>query len=76
MVSTIVKDTPTKVFLGGIPQNWSEQRVKELLKEKGGTLKSFYMVRDDNTGFPKGFAYCEFVSLESVKRAIQQIDGM
>ena len=31
IVSTQVQDTPNKVFVGGIPKDWDEDKIKKLL---------------------------------------------
>ena len=31
IVSTQVQETPNKVFIGGIPRDWDEEKIKKLL---------------------------------------------
>lgn len=46
---TLVEDSPDKLFIGGLPPEWSEEQVKELLAQYGA-LKSFNLVMDKTTG--------------------------
>eukprot|EP01024_Parvocaulis_polyphysoides_P064874 TRINITY_DN7553_c3_g1_i1.p1 TRINITY_DN7553_c3_g1~~TRINITY_DN7553_c3_g1_i1.p1 ORF type:complete len:409 (+),score=68.79 TRINITY_DN7553_c3_g1_i1:352-1578(+) len=56
---SVVEDTPNKLFIGGLPCDWNEDQVKELLIPLG-TLKSFNLVMDKVTGKSKGYAFCQF----------------
>ena len=66
IVSTQVQETPNKVFVGGIPQDWDEDKIKKLLVENAGKLRSFHLVRDNKDQSSKGYAFCEFASLDGV----------
>lgn len=46
IVSTQVQDTAQKVFIGGLPKSWDEEKIKRLLVDNAGKLKSFHLVRD------------------------------
>lgn len=56
---TVVEDSPHKLFVGGLPCDWTEEQVKELLVPYG-SLKSFNLVMDKATGKSKGYAFCEY----------------
>eukprot|EP01025_Chloroclados_australasicus_P042966 TRINITY_DN4569_c0_g2_i1.p1 TRINITY_DN4569_c0_g2~~TRINITY_DN4569_c0_g2_i1.p1 ORF type:complete len:450 (-),score=73.72 TRINITY_DN4569_c0_g2_i1:1166-2515(-) len=56
---SVVEDTPNKLFVGGLPCDWTEDQVKELLIPLG-SLKSFNLVMDKVTGKSKGYAFCQF----------------
>jgi RNA recognition motif. (a.k.a. RRM, RBD, or RNP domain) len=49
---TVVEDSPHKLFVGGLPCDWSEEQVKELLQPYG-SLRSFNLVMDKITGKSK-----------------------
>ncbi|KAF6250409.1 hypothetical protein COO60DRAFT_1299308 [Scenedesmus sp. NREL 46B-D3] len=68
MCKTVVEDTWDKIFVGGLPCNYGDEQVKELLAPYG-SLKSFNLVMDKNTGKSKGYAFCEF----SDPRVIPQV---
>lgn len=52
VVRTVVQDSPHKVFLGGLPCDWTEDQVKEMLVPYGH-LKAFNLVMDRATGNSK-----------------------
>eukprot|EP01023_Acetabularia_acetabulum_P002027 TRINITY_DN10785_c0_g3_i1.p1 TRINITY_DN10785_c0_g3~~TRINITY_DN10785_c0_g3_i1.p1 ORF type:complete len:280 (-),score=101.29 TRINITY_DN10785_c0_g3_i1:2534-3373(-) len=56
---SVVEDSPNKLFVGGLPCDWTEDQVKELLIPQGN-LRSFNLVMDKMTGKSKGYAFCEF----------------
>ncbi|KAK2190005.1 hypothetical protein NP493_89g03006 [Ridgeia piscesae] len=60
VVSTVVQDSPQKIFIGGLPNYLNEDQVKELLTSFG-PLKAFNLVKDSATGLSKGYAFCEYV---------------
>ena len=49
IISTNVSEGPNKIFVGGLPSYLNEEQVKQLLTTFG-PLKSFNLVRDNNTG--------------------------
>lgn len=49
---TLVEDSPSKLFVGGLPCDWSEEQVKELFAPYG-MIKSFNLVMDKGTGKSK-----------------------
>uniref|UniRef100_V9KVI0 Splicing factor U2AF subunit n=1 Tax=Callorhinchus milii TaxID=7868 RepID=V9KVI0_CALMI len=89
VVSTVVPDSPHKLFIGGLPnylnddQRWmcltsptvSLSQVKELLTSFG-PLKAFNLVKDSATGLSKGYAFCEYVDINVTDQAIAGLNGM
>lgn len=75
IVSTNVEDTPDKIFIGGLPSNFNEQEVKELLS-MFGPLKSFNLVRDSVTGVSKSYAFCEYLDPSVTDKACETLNGM
>lgn len=75
VVSTVVVDSPHKLFLGGLPPYLNEDQVKELLTSFG-QLKAFNLVKDSATGLSKGYAFCEYVDSTITDQAIQGLNGM
>lgn len=75
IVSTIVKDSVNKVFLGGLPNYMNDDQVKELL-EAFGPLRGFNLVKDSTTGFSKGFGFAEYVDVRVTDQAIAALHGM
>ena len=52
IVRTVVADSPHKLFVGGLPCDWTEEQVKEMLVPFG-PLKAFNLVMDRATGNSK-----------------------
>jgi len=75
IISTKVEDGPNKIFIGGLPKEFSEDQIKNLLL-RYGTLKSFHLVKDAKEESSKGFAFCEFLDDRGVKNALNCLNGM
>jgi len=75
VVSTVVPDSPHKVFLGGLPNYLNEDQVKELLTSFG-QLRAFNLVKDSATGLSKGYAFCEYVDTSITDQAVAGLNGM
>ncbi|CAF0874427.1 unnamed protein product [Adineta steineri] len=75
VVSTVVADSPFKIFLGGLPNYLTDDQVKELLMSFG-SLKAFNLVKDAATGLSKGYAFCEYCEANVTEAAIQGLNGM
>ncbi|KAH8832643.1 hypothetical protein DL96DRAFT_669759 [Flagelloscypha sp. PMI_526] len=74
-VSTNVPDSIHKIFVGGLPMYLNEEQVMDLLKSFG-ELKAFNLVRENNNGPSKGFAFFEYADPEVTDMAIQNLNGM
>ncbi|CAF1143742.1 unnamed protein product [Rotaria magnacalcarata] len=75
VISTVVADSPFKVFIGGLPNYLTDDQVKELLMSFG-PLKAFNLVKDGATGLSKGYAFCEYNEPSVTEPAIQGLNGM
>ncbi|CAH1784996.1 unnamed protein product [Owenia fusiformis] len=75
VVSTVVQDSPHKIFIGGLPNYLNEDQVKELLISFG-PLKAFNLVKDSATGLSKGYAFCEYVDPGITDQACAGLMGM
>ncbi|KAK3710658.1 hypothetical protein QZH41_011015 [Actinostola sp. cb2023] len=75
VVSTVVPDSPHKIFIGGLPNYLNEDQVKELLASFGD-LRAFNLVKDSATGLSKGYAFCEYVDIGITDVAIHGLNGM
>ena len=47
-----------------------------MLVSHAGKLRSFHLVRDNKDQSSKGYAFCEFATLEGVQMAMQTVNGM
>lgn len=75
VVSTVVQDSPHKIFIGGLPNYLNEDQVKELLSSFG-QLKAFNLVKDSATQLSKGYAFAEYVDPNITDQAIAGLNGM
>ncbi|XP_071488398.1 splicing factor U2AF 50 kDa subunit-like isoform X2 [Diadema antillarum] len=75
VVSTVVQDSPNKIFIGGLPNYLNDDQVKELLSSFG-PLKAFNLVKDSATSLSKGYAFCEYVDTAVTDLAIAGLNGM
>ncbi|XP_075158398.1 splicing factor U2AF 50 kDa subunit-like [Haematobia irritans] len=75
VISTVVPDSPHKIFIGGLPNYLNEEQVKELLLSFG-QLRAFNLVKDTGTGLSKGYAFTEYVDHTITDQAIAGLNGM
>uniref|UniRef100_W5MY30 Splicing factor U2AF subunit n=1 Tax=Lepisosteus oculatus TaxID=7918 RepID=W5MY30_LEPOC len=75
VVSTVVPDSPHKLFIGGLPNYLNDDQVKELLTSFG-PLKAFNLVKDSATSLSKGYAFCEYVDVSVTDQAVAGLNGM
>ncbi|CAG0881031.1 unnamed protein product [Cyprideis torosa] len=75
VISTVVPDSPNKIFVGGLPNYLNEDQVKELLLSFG-QLRAFNLVKDSATGLSKGYAFCEYLDVGITDEAIAGLNGM
>ncbi|CAH0387532.1 unnamed protein product [Bemisia tabaci] len=62
------------VFVGNIPYEATEERLKEIFSEVGPVL-SFKLVYDRETGKPKGYGFCEYKDQETALSAMRNLNG-
>ncbi|KRX97981.1 Splicing factor U2AF 50 kDa subunit [Trichinella pseudospiralis] len=75
LVSSVVADSPYKLFIGGLPNYLSEEQVKELLISFG-QLKAFNLIKDPATQISKGYAFAEYSDSTLTDQAIAGLNGM
>uniref|UniRef100_A0A914EHT1 RRM domain-containing protein n=1 Tax=Acrobeloides nanus TaxID=290746 RepID=A0A914EHT1_9BILA len=66
--------TMRTVFVGNINYDVTEDQVRQILVQ-AGPIVSFNIVRDRETGRPKGFGFCEFVEPQIADSAIRNLNG-
>lgn len=64
------KDARCEVFVRGVPFECTVDRLKEHFGEHFGPVKMAYLVKDPLTGTPKGTAFIEFESAETVEQVL------
>ena len=72
VISTVVADSPFKIFIGGLPNYLNEDQVKELLMSFG-QLRAFNLVKDSATGLSKGYAFCEYADTQITDQVFVKI---
>jgi len=73
--STENSNSPFKLFLGGVPGYLSEDQVRELV-QSFGLVKAFNLVKDKETGLPKGYGFFEYADPAATEAAIRGLNGM
>lgn len=63
-----------KIYVGNFPYNASEEQLKELF-EQHGTVHSFDLIKDRDTGRSRGFAFVQMDDAEAAA-AIAALNGM
>jgi len=64
----------TKLFVGGIPFNSTEQELHELFAGVG-EVASVRIITDRVTGRSRGFGFVEMATAADAEKAIQELDG-
>ncbi len=63
----------TRLYVGNLPFSATEEELKELFGEFG-TVEMVEMVKDRDTGRPRGFGFVQ-MDAEGAAAAIQKLDG-
>lgn len=64
----------TKLFVGSLPYNVDDSRLKEFFSEIGEVV-SANVIFERDTGRSKGFGFVEMASEEDAKKAIEKLNG-
>ncbi|RNA37462.1 cleavage stimulation factor subunit 2 tau variant [Brachionus plicatilis] len=62
------------VFVGNIPHGTTEEQMKDIFATVG-TVLSFRIVYDRETGNPKGYGFAEYADIEMAQSAIRNLNG-
>lgn len=63
-----------KLFVGNVPYQITEDRLKEVFSE-AGEVESVAIITDKMTGRPRGFVFVEMATEEAAQKAIETLDG-
>ena len=58
------------IFVKHIPFNAGENTIKQLFEEQFGKINNIYWPKDNETGFKLNYAFIQFDSVESAKKAV------
>ena len=64
-----------KLYVGNLPFQATEQDITNWLKQAGATVANVTIVKDRDTGQPRGFGFVEIDNDEEAARAIQALNG-
>jgi len=65
----------TKIFVGNISFDSSEQDLRDLFAADGRQVASVSVIMDRETGRPRGFAFVEMGNTDDMNAAIKALDG-
>ncbi len=65
----------TRLFIGNLSFNATEDDLRALLSEGGRTVKDVHIASDRETGRPRGFAFAEMGNETEAQAAIKALDG-
>lgn len=63
----------TKLYVGNLPYETTEQDLQTLF-ESVGQINTITVVKDRETGRPRGFAFVEMSDSDGAQRAISELD--
>ncbi|KAJ8965025.1 hypothetical protein NQ314_004423 [Rhamnusium bicolor] len=72
--ANIMDKSMRSVFVGNIPYEATEEKLKDIFGEVGQVL-SFKLVFDRETGKPKGYGFCEYRDQETALSAMRNLNG-
>ncbi len=64
----------TKLYVGNLSYDTTEEKLRTLLGQ-AGTVASVDIIKDRDTGRPKGFAFVTMGSQAEAEKAISMFDG-
>ncbi len=65
----------SKLYVGNLPWNATEAMLEELFQTANVRVEGVKLVRDMDTGQPRGFAFVELEGGADVQKAIQDLNG-
>jgi len=63
-----------KIFVGNLPFSIGEAELRQLFEQKGA-VEAVTVMRDNDTGRSRGFAFVEMASEEAAQKAIAELNG-
>ncbi len=64
-----------RLYVGNIPYQTSEEQLRSLFEDAGGTVAEVKIVTDRETGRPRGFAFVELETDAQADAAVDALNG-
>ena len=64
-----------KLYVGNLPRSVTEARLEEFFAASQYQVDNIKLIRDMDTGLPRGFAFVELVAGSDVEKAVQALNG-
>jgi len=64
-----------KLYVGNLPRSVTEARLEEFFAASQYQVDNIKLIRDMDTGLPRGFAFVELVAGMDVEKAVQELNG-
>jgi cold-inducible RNA-binding protein len=65
----------SKLYVGNLPRSVTESNLEEFFQTAQYQVESIKLIRDMDTGVPRGFAFVELAAGVDVEKAIQALNG-
>jgi cold-inducible RNA-binding protein len=65
----------SKLYVGNLPRSVTESSLEEFFQAAQYQVESIKLIRDMDTGVPRGFAFVELAAGVDVEKAIQDLNG-
>lgn len=65
----------SKLYVGNLPRSMTESSLEEFFQAAQYQVESIKLIRDMDTGVPRGFAFVELAAGVDVEKAIQDLNG-
>ncbi|KAK4305974.1 hypothetical protein Pmani_022167 [Petrolisthes manimaculis] len=72
--SAVVEKSLRSVFVGNIPYEATEEKLRDIFSQVGPVL-SFKLMYDRESGKPKGYGFCEYKDQETALSAMRNLNG-
>jgi len=72
--SAVVEKSLRSVFVGNIPYEATEEKLRDIFSQVGPVL-SFKLMYDRETGKPKGYGFCEYKDQETALSAMRNLNS-
>jgi RNA recognition motif-containing protein len=65
----------SKLYVGNLPRSVTESALEEFFQAAQYQVESIKLIRDMDTGLPRGFAFVELAAGVDLQKAIQDLNG-